>query len=120
MNVLDGYPLPPGACFFCGAARLGFVIDTLKDVEAGTQDHRVYICAVCVSDWHSRILAVQQGLGQSPGLVPASRMVAVEQRNAVLEAQVAKLWHGLHEALPALAELVPLMTPELDPREVPA
>lgn len=111
MNVITNYPLPPGACWFCNTPRPGNVIDTLRDVEAGRQDHRVYLCAVCVTDMFSQVTGEHDGMMRHPGVVPIDRFEAVARLNDELSADNEELRNTLLVHLPALEKLIPLIRP---------
>lgn len=112
MRVTEGYPLAPGCCFYCKVPREGPVVDTLRDVEAGAQDHRVYWCAVCVGDAWSSLIAYQEKRGDGPGLVPAARLDEVLRENFRLGEELVDLRHAVHVALPDLLGVLTKLVPE--------
>lgn len=116
MNVITNYPLPPGACWLCNTPRPGPVIDTLRDVEAGRQDHRVYFCAMCITDLFSKVTGDFDGLMRHPGVVPMDRFEAVVRTSDELSVENESLRNALLIALPGLVKLIPLIRPpETDP-----
>lgn len=110
MNVVDTYRLPPGACFICRAPRVDVpIVDTGIDVEAGAQDHRVYLCANCVVDLFSMVTGEHDGMRRHPGVVPMARFEREAETNARLHDEL-DTWKALvRDGLPVVEQLVALL-----------